>query len=239
MCMKIRCNQCGLITWKGCGQHIAQVLRDVPMAQRCNCRKGATCIPNQTQSGKHLCAVTIWHSRANILINNGSNNDYDLWALAKEIRTSVEKRFYIRLEPAVNIIRIFKPIKKKMKIKSKTIHISSDKNVCVYLLFAVISLRQIVCFKNGFFENICLDVTCISQWIDEYNIADLYFNYLNLISVQFSRGSINIAGNTLLTYDIVRCVKLGGCQFTHYPIDLHHNLLVALTREHSQLSHHF
>ncbi|CAF0968098.1 unnamed protein product [Rotaria sordida] len=214
MCMKIRCNQCGLITWKGCGQHIAQVLRDVPMAQRCNCRKGATCIPNQTQSGKHLCAVTIWHSRANILINNGSNNDYDLWTLAKEIRTSVEKRFYIRLETAVNIIRIFKPIKKKMKIKSKTIHISSDKNVCVYLLFVVISLRQI-------------------------NIADLYFNYLNLTLAQFSRGSINIAGNTLLTYDIVRCVKLGGCQFTHHPIDLHHNLLVALTRKHSQLSHHF
>ncbi|CAF3813439.1 unnamed protein product [Rotaria sordida] len=202
MCMKIRCNQCGLITWKGCGQHIAQVLRDVPMAQRCNCRKGATCIPNQTQSGKHLCAVTIWHSRANILINNGSNNDYDLWALAKEIRTSVEKRFYIRLEPAVNIIRIFKPIKK-------------------------------------FFKNICLDVTRILQWIDEYNIADLYFNYLNLTLAQFSRDSINIAGNTLLTYDIVRCVKLGGCQFTHHPIDLHHNLLVALTREHSQLSHHF
>ncbi|CAF4621077.1 unnamed protein product, partial [Rotaria sp. Silwood2] len=205
--------------------------------------------------GKNLRTAGTWHSHANILINNGSKNGYDLWALAKEIRTSVEKQFYIRLEPEVNILRIFKPIKNmisskliinknhlwKHENKIRTIHIPSDKNVCVHLLFAAIGLRQIVCFKDGFFENNCLDVTRILQWIDDYNIADIYFynnqslkiipnkyKLTDLTSASFSRASIDIAGNTLLTYGIVRCIKLGGCQFTHRPIDGHLNLLVAL-----------
>ncbi|MCC7160098.1 MAG: hypothetical protein IT281_11285, partial [Ignavibacteria bacterium] len=61
--------------------------------------------------GSYLRTAGTWNSHANVLINNGSNNGYDLWTLAKEIRTSVEKRFDIRLEPEVNVIRIFKPIK--------------------------------------------------------------------------------------------------------------------------------
>ncbi|UJR10629.1 hypothetical protein I4U23_014826 [Adineta vaga] len=38
MCVKISCNQCGLTTWKGCGQHVAQVLRNVPISKRCKCK---------------------------------------------------------------------------------------------------------------------------------------------------------------------------------------------------------
>ncbi|CAF0895055.1 unnamed protein product [Rotaria sp. Silwood1] len=203
--------------------------------------------------GKSLRTAGTWPSHANILINKGSNHGYDLWTLAKEIRTSVEKRFDIRLEPEVNIIRIFRPNITSSKLiirkthlwqnenKTKTIHIPSDKNVCVHLLFAAISLKQKVSFKDGFFDNICHDVTRILQWIDEYNIADLYFHnhqllkiipndhkLTDLTSASFSRASIDIAGHTLLKYGIVSCVKLGGCQFTDRPIDLHLNLLVAL-----------
>ncbi|MCC7160097.1 MAG: hypothetical protein IT281_11280, partial [Ignavibacteria bacterium] len=123
----------------------------------------------------------------------------------------------------------------------KTIHIPPDKNACVHLLFAAIGLRQVVCFKDGFFENISYDATRILQWIDANNVANLYFHdcqsltiipngykLTDLTSASFSRASIDIAGNTLLTYGSVRCVKLGGCQFTQRPIDLHLNLLIAL-----------
>jgi len=126
----------------------------------------------------------------------------------------------------------------------KIIDIPSDKNVCVHLLFAAIGLRQIVCFADGFSQNLGHDITRILQWIDEYNIVNLHFeNFDNrrsltmipnghiltdLTSASFSRASIDIAGNTLLTHGVVRCVELSGCQFTRRPIDLHLNLLVAL-----------
>lgn len=123
----------------------------------------------------------------------------------------------------------------------KAICIPPDKNVCVHLLFTAIILRQIVCFKNGFFENISYDVTRILQWIDEHNIAHLYFHnsqsltivpngyqLIDLTTAAFSRASINIAGNILLTHGVVRCVKPGGCQFTYRPIDAHLSLLAAL-----------
>jgi UDP-N-acetylmuramate dehydrogenase len=61
--------------------------------------------------GKCLGSAGTWDLHANILVNRGSTNGNDLWALAKEIRRSVENRFDIRLEPEVNVIRIFKPIK--------------------------------------------------------------------------------------------------------------------------------
>lgn len=37
MCQRVRCQKCGKPTWVGCGQHIEQVLGDVPLAQRCHC----------------------------------------------------------------------------------------------------------------------------------------------------------------------------------------------------------
>ncbi|TQM65724.1 hypothetical protein FB466_0536 [Klugiella xanthotipulae] len=35
MCRAVTCRKCGKTTWAGCGQHIDQVLRGVPQAQRC------------------------------------------------------------------------------------------------------------------------------------------------------------------------------------------------------------
>ncbi len=39
MCVKIKCQQCQLWTWKGCGQHVQQVLAGIPGQQLCQCRK--------------------------------------------------------------------------------------------------------------------------------------------------------------------------------------------------------
>ena len=61
--------------------------------------------------GKSLGSAGTWHLHANVLINNQSKDGSDLWELAKKIRMSVEKRFRIRLEPEVYIIRKFIPIK--------------------------------------------------------------------------------------------------------------------------------
>lgn len=35
MCQAITCRKCGKVTWAGCGQHVDQVMRGVPMADRC------------------------------------------------------------------------------------------------------------------------------------------------------------------------------------------------------------
>ena len=35
MCRAVTCTTCGKTTWAGCGQHVDQVLRGVPAAQRC------------------------------------------------------------------------------------------------------------------------------------------------------------------------------------------------------------
>ncbi|WP_192496896.1 hypothetical protein [Pseudoclavibacter sp. CFCC 14310] len=35
MCQQTRCKTCGKITWRGCGQHVDQVMRGVPKDQRC------------------------------------------------------------------------------------------------------------------------------------------------------------------------------------------------------------
>lgn len=35
MCHAVTCKACGGITWKGCGLHVDQVLRDVPESERC------------------------------------------------------------------------------------------------------------------------------------------------------------------------------------------------------------
>ncbi len=37
MCQRATCNQCGKPTFRGCGQHVEQVLGDVPKSQRCDC----------------------------------------------------------------------------------------------------------------------------------------------------------------------------------------------------------
>ena len=35
MCRAVNCKTCGKTTWAGCGQHVDQVMRGVPSAQRC------------------------------------------------------------------------------------------------------------------------------------------------------------------------------------------------------------
>jgi hypothetical protein len=37
MCMKATCDRCGKTTWKGCGEHVDEVLADVADADRCVC----------------------------------------------------------------------------------------------------------------------------------------------------------------------------------------------------------
>ncbi|MFN0283421.1 MAG: hypothetical protein ACKVZ6_15805 [Kineosporiaceae bacterium] len=37
MCRSATCRACGKASWKGCGQHVEQVLRSVPRNQRCSC----------------------------------------------------------------------------------------------------------------------------------------------------------------------------------------------------------
>jgi hypothetical protein len=39
MCRRVTCPRCGKPTFAGCGQHIEQVLGDVPRAQRCHCNE--------------------------------------------------------------------------------------------------------------------------------------------------------------------------------------------------------
>lgn len=35
MCSAVTCRVCGKTTWAGCGQHVDQVMRNVPRDQRC------------------------------------------------------------------------------------------------------------------------------------------------------------------------------------------------------------
>jgi len=41
MCQRTTCRTCGKATYVGCGQHVEQVLGDVPPADRCGCRAAA------------------------------------------------------------------------------------------------------------------------------------------------------------------------------------------------------
>ncbi|ASK65558.1 hypothetical protein CFK39_06585 [Brachybacterium avium] len=35
MCRAVTCRSCGKTTWAGCGQHVDQVMKNVPQAERC------------------------------------------------------------------------------------------------------------------------------------------------------------------------------------------------------------
>jgi hypothetical protein len=37
MCRRVACTRCGKPTWAGCGRHIEEALRGVPVDQRCSC----------------------------------------------------------------------------------------------------------------------------------------------------------------------------------------------------------
>ena len=39
MCTRVTCPSCNKPTYSGCGRHVEQVLGNVPVEQRCNCRE--------------------------------------------------------------------------------------------------------------------------------------------------------------------------------------------------------
>jgi hypothetical protein len=41
MCQRTTCRTCHKATYRGCGQHVEQVLAGVPASQRCTCRSQA------------------------------------------------------------------------------------------------------------------------------------------------------------------------------------------------------
>jgi hypothetical protein len=45
MCRQVSCRKCGKATWSGCGQHVDQVMRGVPKAQRCTCGQAKASAP--------------------------------------------------------------------------------------------------------------------------------------------------------------------------------------------------
>ncbi|MCC3275421.1 hypothetical protein LJ753_05995 [Arthrobacter sp. zg-Y20] len=41
MCRAVSCRKCGKTTWAGCGNHVDQVMNNVPKADRCTCSTNA------------------------------------------------------------------------------------------------------------------------------------------------------------------------------------------------------
>lgn len=37
MCRPVSCKKCNKTTWAGCGQHVDEVMANVPRAQQCTC----------------------------------------------------------------------------------------------------------------------------------------------------------------------------------------------------------
>lgn len=37
MCYAVECPRCHKTTWSGCGQHVADVMANVPASQQCTC----------------------------------------------------------------------------------------------------------------------------------------------------------------------------------------------------------
>lgn len=37
MCKKVICETCKKTTWAGCGKHVDETMKDVPVEQRCVC----------------------------------------------------------------------------------------------------------------------------------------------------------------------------------------------------------
>lgn len=46
MCRRVNCPKCGLPTYAGCGAHVEQVLADVPISKRCQCREATAKAPD-------------------------------------------------------------------------------------------------------------------------------------------------------------------------------------------------
>lgn len=48
MCRAVNCRSCGKSTWAGCGNHVQEVMRHIPKAERCTCDPNA---PKQKDAG--------------------------------------------------------------------------------------------------------------------------------------------------------------------------------------------
>ena len=115
----------------------------------------------------------------------------------------------------------------------------------VFIFFSLLShfdvlFKSLMIFLHIWFK----DIQRILHWIDHYHVANLHFQTSDhhrtliitptdeclpdLTTASFSRASIGIGGSILLREGQVRCIDLGGCQFTKRPIDRHLDLLVAL-----------
>ncbi|KAF8904209.1 hypothetical protein CPB85DRAFT_1318193 [Mucidula mucida] len=45
MCYAVKCEKCQKTTWKGCGQHVESVMKDVKDEDQCKCeREAASCV---------------------------------------------------------------------------------------------------------------------------------------------------------------------------------------------------
>jgi hypothetical protein len=40
MCQRTTCRKCGKASWRGCGNHVDQVMRGIPQSQRCQGHAG-------------------------------------------------------------------------------------------------------------------------------------------------------------------------------------------------------
>ncbi len=50
MCYPDKCPRCGKTGWAGCGQHVDEVMRAVPAAQRCTCDGDSAFTPRSTNT---------------------------------------------------------------------------------------------------------------------------------------------------------------------------------------------
>ncbi|EMQ99279.1 hypothetical protein ADIAG_01272 [Paeniglutamicibacter gangotriensis Lz1y] len=48
MCRTITCRKCRKTTWAGCGQHVKQVMANVPHGERCSCDPN---VPKKARKG--------------------------------------------------------------------------------------------------------------------------------------------------------------------------------------------
>ncbi|MEY9964274.1 hypothetical protein ABIA33_002316 [Streptacidiphilus sp. MAP12-16] len=51
MCQRTTCRTCRKATYRGCGQHVEQVLAGVPASQRCTCRTQAKRAASKAEAG--------------------------------------------------------------------------------------------------------------------------------------------------------------------------------------------
>ena len=48
MCIKTKCKSCGKITWEGCGNHVKEILKNVPRKSLCSGWKNKKCPENKS-----------------------------------------------------------------------------------------------------------------------------------------------------------------------------------------------